>query len=257
MKREILLAVLMCVITASLARGEAKIFVEYPTLGECTADSVRIRTSPSTNAKIIGKLNEYDKIIILDKIKSGKDVWYEVDNPASNEEAYVFGKYLAPAYRQEFQQSQAAKILTDIRLTYGTTPEKMLLLLGHSPKIKRWDNDGIRFLTADYGDYRALYYEGSEEIPSRLKSLEVKNGGKSFGKLHIGDSINKLRKELGDPENENENLWEYNFYLYGYAYGTVDELVDACIFRFTLNDGKISRMYYYSHENGEDGETEW
>ena len=90
-----------------------------------------------------------------------------------------------------------------------------------------------------------------------LKSLEVESGNKPFGNIHIGDSTDKLRRELGDPVNESGSLWEYEIYLYGYHEGYVEELVDACIFRFGIEDGRISRMYYYNHENGEDGETKW
>ncbi len=258
MKCKIFLAVLMCVIPASLACGEAKIFVGYPALGECTADSVMIRTSPDTNAKIIGRLNEHDKIIILRKTKDKSGTWYEVDNPTGEGEAYVPGKYLTPAYRQEFQRSAGAKILTDIRLTYGATPEKMSALSGGNVKLSRIDsNTGFPFVVADFGDYRALYRDNFEGRTGYLKSLAVKSGNKPFGNIHIGDSTDNLRRELGDPVNESGSLWEYEIYLYGYHEGYVEELVDACIFRFGIEDGKISRMYYYNHENGEDGETEW
>lgn len=258
MKRKIFPAVLMCVISASLAWGEAKIFVGYPALGECTADSVRIRTAPDTNTKIIGRLNEYDKIIVLRKTKDKSDTWYEVDNPAGTEKAYVSGKYLVPAYRQEFQRSAGAKILTDIRLTYGATPEKMSVLSGGNVKISRIDSDtGFPFVVADFGDYRALYWDNFEGRTGYLKSLEVKSGNKSFGNIRIGDSTDKLRRELGDPVNDSGSSWEYEIYLYGYHEGYAEELADACIFRFGIEDGKISRMYYYNHENGEDGETKW
>lgn len=259
MKNKIFLAFFLFVtVTAvSSAWGESRIFVEYPTLGECTGDSVRIRSETNTKSKILGALNEYDKIIVLDKVKSGKDVWYEVDNPAGDEKAYVFGKYLAPAYRQEFQQSGAAKILTDIRLTYGSTPEKMSILSSKTKKLTHKKSEtGFPITIADWGDYRAFYFDSCEERPGYLKSLEIKSGRKSFGNIYIGDSVNKLREELGEPENENENLWEYNFYLYGYD-EDVDELVDNCIFKFTIKDGKVAGMYYYNHENGEDGEEKW
>lgn len=258
MKRKIFLAVLMCVISASLACGESKIFVEYPTLGECTADRVRIRTSPDTNAEIIGKLNEYDQIIVLREVKAKGSTWYEVDNPKGDGEAYVSGKYLTPAYRQEFQRSPGAKLLTDIRLTYGATPEKMSALSGGNAKLSRIDsNTGFPFVVADFGDYRALYWDNFEGRTGYLKSLEIKSGNKPFGNIRIGDSTDKLRRELGDPVNKSGSLWEYEIYLYGYHEGYVEELVDACIFRFGIENGKISRMYYYNHENGEDGETEW
>jgi len=230
--KKFIFAFALILAAVSCAFGEERIFVEYPTLGECTGENVRIRSEANTNSKILGKLNEYDKIIVLDKVKSGKDVWYEIDNPAGDERAYVFGKYILPAYRQEFQQSQAAKILTDIRLTYGSTPEKMLALSSKKPKLThRKSETDFPVTIADWGDYRAFYFDGSEEIPGYLKSLEIKRGRKSFGNIYIGDSVSKLRKELGEPENKSENLWEYDFYLYGY-YEDVDELVDCCIFKF-------------------------
>ena len=252
-----LLAFLLCFTAVSCAWAEKRIFVEYPTLGECTGDSVRIRSGTNTNSEVLGRLNEFDKIIVLDKVKSGKDIWYEVDNPVGDQRAYVFGKYILPAYRQEFQKSQAAKILTDIRLTYGSNPEKMSILSGKPKKLTHRKNEtGFPVTIADFGDYRAFYFDSSDEISGYLKSLEVKSGKKPFGDIYIGDSVNKLRKELGDPENESENLWEYDFLLYGYDEGA-DELVDSCIFKFSIKDGKISRMYYYKHDNGEEEEEKW
>ena len=184
MKKKISLAVLLCVIAASYAFGEARIFVEYPTLGECTGNNVRIRSNPNTNARIIGKLDEYDKIIVLRKVNAKNGVWYEVDNPTGEGEAYVFGKYLAPAYRQEYQRSKGAKILTDMRITYGPTPEKMSALSGRSGRITRRDSEtGFPFVVGDWGDYRALYWDTVEERMGYLKSLEVKRGNKSFGNI--------------------------------------------------------------------------
>ncbi|MBQ7593906.1 MAG: SH3 domain-containing protein, partial [Synergistaceae bacterium] len=155
----------------SCSWGETRIFVEYPTLGECTGDNVRIRSNPNTNAEVIGKLNEYDKIIVLGKVEAKGGVWYEVDNPTGEGEAYVFGKYLMPAYRQKFQRSQAAKLLTDIRLTYGPTPEKMLALSDKPNKLTRKSRDDIPFVIADWGDYRAFYLDTVDERMGYLKSI--------------------------------------------------------------------------------------
>lgn len=258
MKRSVLIITVLAVVVAvSCARAEEKIFVEYPTLSECTADNVRIRSKPDNNAEIVGRLNEFDTIIVLRKVNAKGGLWYEVDNPKGEGGAYVFGKYLAPAYRQEFQHSKAAKILTDMRLTYGSTFEKMQELSDEPGKLTRRDNDGIPFVIVDWRDYRVFYRESEDGITGYLKSMEVKSGSKTFGNIHIGDSTDKLRRELGDPVNESGSLWEYEIYLYGYHEGYVEELVDACIFRFSIENGKISRMYYYNHENGEDGEEKW
>ena len=162
-----------------------------------------------------------------------------------------------PAYRQEFQRSKGAKLLTDIRLTYGPTPEKMSALSGKSGRITRRDSEtGFPFVIGDWGDYKALYWDTVEGRMGYLKSLEVKSGSKTFCNIRIGDSTGKLRQELGYLKNESDTLWEYEFSLYGYD-EDADELVDACIFRFTIEDGRVSRMYRYNHENGEDGEEEW
>ena len=257
MKKKILLAVLLCVTAASIVWAEARVFLEYPALGECKGKNVRIRSNPSTKAEVIGRLDDWDKVIVLREVKSGSSIWYEIDNPAGEGEAYVSGKYILPAYRQKFQRSKAAKFLTDIRLTYGSTPEKMLALSGRPKKLTRWKNDIIPFVTGDWGDYRILHYDREDDARGRLKSIEVKSGSKPFGNIHIGDSTEKLRRELGSPEKETSTLWEYEFLLYGYDYDTVDELVDCSIFRFTIEDGKVSRMYYYSREDGEEGEQEW
>ena len=257
MKNRILFAILFCVIAVSNAFAEARIFVEYPTLGECTADNVRIRTEPNTNSEIIGKLNEYDKIIVLRKVKSGNNLWYEVENPTGEGEAYVFGKYLLPAYRQEFQRSKGAKFLTDIRLTYGSTPERMLALSSKPKKLTRSNHDtGFPVVIGDWGDYRVFYWDTVDERAGYLKSLEVKSGNKPFGSIHIGDSTEKLLRELGSPANKSKNLWEYEIFLYGYD-EEADECVDSIIFRFTIDDEKVSRMYYYNYEDGEDALIMW
>lgn len=257
MKKKISFAVLICIMAVSSAFGESKIFVEYPTLGECTGNNVRIRSNPNTNAEIIGKLNEYDTIIVLRKVTSKNGVWYEVDNPKGEGEAYVFGKYLVPAYKQKFQRSQGAKILTDMRLTYGSTFEKMQELSDEPGKLTRRDNDGVPFVIVDWEDYRVFYRESEDGVMGYLKSMEIKSGNKSFGNIHIGDSTEKLRRELGKPKKESSTLWEYEIYLFGYHEGYVEECVDSCIFRFSIEDGKISRMYYYNYEDGEDGEEKW
>lgn len=257
MKNKISLAVLFCVIAVSNAFGEARIFVEYPTLGECTRDNVRLRSEPNTNSEIIGKLDEYGKIIVLRNVKSGNDLWYEVENPEGKGEAYVFGKYLLPAYRQEFQRSKGAKFLTDIRLTYGSTPEKMLALSSKPKKLTRRNHDtGYPVVIGDWGDYRVFYWDTVNERMGYLKSLEVKSGNKPFGSINIGDSTEKLLRELGSPTNKSSNLWEYEIFLYGYD-EEADECVDSIIFRFTIEDKKVSQMYYYNYEDGEDGEEKW
>ena len=70
MKKKILLAFVLCVAVVASAWGEARIFAEYPTLGECTGDNVRIRSEPNTNSEIVGRLNEYDKIIVLREVRT-------------------------------------------------------------------------------------------------------------------------------------------------------------------------------------------
>lgn len=258
MKKKILLAVFLCAMAVSCAWGEEKIFVEYPTLGECTGDNVRIRNKPNTNSEIIGRLNEYDKVIVLRKVKAKSGVWYEVDNPTGDGEAYVSGKYLVPAYKQKVQRSNGAKILTDMRLTYGATPEKMSALSGGTGEITRRNSEtGYPFVIGNWGDYRALYWDTVDGRTGYLKSLEVNRGSKTFGNIRIGDSTDKLRRELGNPEKEEGGLWEYDIYLRGYHEGYVEELVDSCIFRFSIEDGKISRMYYYNYEDGEESEEKW
>lgn len=76
MKSKISSAILLCLIVVSCAWGEARTFVEYPTLGECAGNNVRIRSKPSTNSEIVGKLDEYDKIVVLGRIKAQSGVWY-------------------------------------------------------------------------------------------------------------------------------------------------------------------------------------
>ena len=87
MKKKESLEVCFSIAAAFCALAEAKIFAEYQALCKCTPDTESLRSSFTTNARSIGKLDEYNKIIV--------------------------------------QRSSGAKILTDIRLTDGAALEKI------------------------------------------------------------------------------------------------------------------------------------
>jgi len=64
-----------------------------------------------------------------------------------------------------------------------------------SPKLATFSKSSVT-------DYSLFYLDTIGERMGYLRSLEVKRGNMPFGSLRIGDSISKLRRELGDPENE-------------------------------------------------------
>lgn len=262
MRKRAILAIVLCLLMASCAfSADKRRFLVYPTMGECTGEGVRIRKSPSTNAKILDALNEYDKVIVLAAKKVKNELWYEIDNPKEEGSAYVFGKYILPAYREEYQRNAFAKMLMDIRLTFGSTEEKNLALLGKPKKTKRGTIEPVKYVTRNFGDFSVVYvkFDGEdedEEYPSSLKSIQVRDGDKSFGNIKIGDSVSKVRRELGAPENESKSMLEYEGLLYGYE-EEADELVDAYTVKFTIEDGEVSSMYFYEREDGEDGEADF
>ena len=222
--KKITLIALLIALFASCTESSA----QYPTIGQCTGNNVRVRSEPNTASEILGSLNEYDNVIVLDSVKSGRNIWYEIDNNQNLDKAYVFGKYIE--LRQQI--SPLEKLLIDLKLTFGATPQKATLLDGtyKTRDISRTDEGNLLHIAIDLGDYQLMYLDGE------LVDAEVRRGDKPFGSIHVGDSTETLRRELGEPADKSEYSWEYQ-------YG------EMTFITFMLKDDRITNMnYHVNHE---------
>ena len=70
---------------------------EFPADGVCRGDNVRFRTGPGTNYKILGKLKEFDRVVVRGSRWINGDVWYKIDDPRGRRgTVWVAGWYIEP-----------------------------------------------------------------------------------------------------------------------------------------------------------------
>ena len=211
---------------------QAPSFRAYPTWGICTGSYVRIREDTDTNSEILGRLNQDQRVIVLDETLAHGDTWYKIDHPTEVGTAWVFGKYIEAADEEKYQEDPMRQLLVKLNLTFGSTPEKARALFGKPTKQEREvigsDNDIVR-LTLHWNG-RVLEYLGDN-----LTSVSVSKGKTPFGDIRIGDGTGKLEEILGKPWEASDESWVYQA-------GEMDYIT------FTLKDGKIvdmSYQYYY------------
>ena len=200
---------------------------EFPTLGRCNGNGVRLRADTDTKSTILGKLDDGDIVVVLDETLAHGDTWYEVDHPTKNGKAWVFGKYLEAVYEESYQANPKHQLIMNVYLTFGMTPEKAIALSGKPKDLdrERIGADKLERVIMNFGNYSLEYLDGT------LTGVEVKKGNKRFGNIKIGDSTDKLLDELGEPTDKEEDFWSYQ----------ESEMV---YFTFGLKNGKVSNMNY-------------
>lgn len=208
MERQSLAALLACLAVALLAAPAAA--EDYPTLGWCTGNAVRLRDEPSTgkDSKIIGKVNDVDLLIVLGETSVDGDTWYEVERPKQKGTAWIFGKYVATD-EGDAVGTPAYNMAVRIRMTFGQTPEKAKALLGKprkETKGKFWFEPGAQNLTRailEYPDFKLEY------VQDQLRHVNVSGGMTPFGDIRIGDRMERVRDVLGPPSEEGNEGWSY------------------------------------------------
>lgn len=202
-------------------------FVDFPTYAHCTGNNVRLREDPDTGSEILGKLNEFDVVIVLKKLVVDGDTWYEVDHPTKKGNAFVFGKYLEAFYEENKQSEPLHKLLMNLYLTYGYTPEKAVALYGRPRKREREvvGADSFEKITMEWNTHNVEYLDKS------LTSVEVLKGNKPFGNIRIGDSAEKVERAFGKPYKKEEDTLTY-------------QEGEMTYITFNLKDGKVRSMYY-------------
>ena len=219
------LVLLAIALTAGAARGE-----DYPTLGLCTGNGVRLRSEPSTKdvSNITGRVNDFDQLILLGETSVDGETWYRVEHPTRRGAAWIFGKYVEP-YRGDAAGTPAHDMAIQVRMAFGLTPEKARALLGKPKKeTKRkfhFDPANADYLEVilEYPAFRLRYLQG------RLRHVEVSGGKASFGEIRVGDRMEKVREALGVPSSEGNEGWSYEV-------TPIEELL------FEERDGRVFRM---------------
>ena len=221
-------ALLLAVLISTAAHADrAPVFETFPTLGGCTGNGVRLREDPNTDSEILGKLNAGETVVVLDKFITDGETWYEVDHPSEPGSAFVFGKYLEALYTENHQAAPLHKLVMNLYLTFGITPEKALKLSGKpkSREDKKIGSDGFERVRMEFDSFSLEYVAGT------LTGVHVEKGKKTFGEIKIGDSAEKVMGAFGTPTDRAENNLMYQ----------ESEMV---YINFELQDQKVSRMSY-------------
>ncbi len=164
--------------------------VMIPTLGVCQGDNVRLRDSPGTKSRIIGKVNAGAQFIIIGETDYNGQTWYMIDHPAKKGSAYILAKYVGEYYHGNNGVIPVDAPLAQVRLTFGVTPEKTRAILGR-PSSSRTMED---FTELTYPGLDLQYNE------NYLSYVHVTKKGYAVAGVEVGDSIKKLLA-LGMPED--------------------------------------------------------
>ena len=107
---------------------------EYPTLGRCTGDNVRLRESPTTKSRILGEVSEPQELVILGERKVNGQTWYNVDDPFDDREAWISGRYVR---KDNNERTPAYVAAVKIRSAFGQTSRKTRAIFGRPQDIER------------------------------------------------------------------------------------------------------------------------
>ena len=201
---------------------------EYPAIGMCTANYVRYRDEPGTDSNILGRIHEYNDVIVLGEKRYKGDKWYRIENPADEGEAWVSGQYI-DIYEFDNVPKNVYAVKVKMVQTFGVNPEKARVLLGKPERTKTEKfyfepaGENLKGETLQYDGCKIYYVEGS------LSSIEVTNSNYGFGDIYVGDSKQMVIDTMGKPESENEDFLSYRI--------TDLESID-----FTFRDDKVISM---------------
>ena len=203
---------------------------EYPAIGMCTANYVRYRDEPGTDSNILGRIHEYNDVILLGEKRYNGEKWYRIENPSDEGEAWVSGKYIE-IYEFENVPKNVYAMKVKIMQNFGINPVKARVLLGKPQRTKNEKfyfepaGENLRGETLQYDGCKLYYVEGS------ISSIEVTNSDYAFGDIHVGDSKQMVLDTMGKPENEDSDVWGYN----------ITELENIS---FTFRDDEIITMMF-------------
>lgn len=210
--------------------SSAAFAIDFPTLGFCTGDGVRLREGPDTDSKIQGKVNEGNMLVLLGEIKASGSKWYKIDHPTKKGTAWIFGKYIdtGTSYKTD---TEAYKTLVQIIKDFGVTPEKARVLFGrpkHTNRSKYFFDPAQREISEEvleYSGFTLQYIEG------RLRHVDVSKDNFSFGDINIGDTTSDVLEVLGEPDGKGNEGWSY-------------EATPRDVLLFEFRNGRVSNMTF-------------
>ncbi|MBQ7560135.1 MAG: SH3 domain-containing protein [Synergistaceae bacterium] len=209
--------------------SSAAFAIDFPTLGFCTGDGVRLRERPDTDSKIQGKVNDGDMLVLLGEIKASGSKWYKIDHPTKKGTAWIFGKYIETntSYKTD---TEAYKTLVQIIKNCGVTADKARAILGRPKRTNRrkffFDPAQREFHeeVLEYSGFTLQYIEG------RLRHVDAKNNF-SFGDINIGDTTSEVLEVLGEPDGKGNEGWSY-------------EATPRDVLLFEFRGGRVSNMTF-------------
>ena len=179
------IALLLVLVFAGTAQA-----LQYPELGVCTGDSVRLRDSPGTKSKIVGKINAGRQFIIIGETEYKGQTWYMVDHPTKKGSAYILAKYVNGFYFKNDGFIPVGPIFSEVRLRLGISPEKARIFFGRPSETKKVDE----FTELKYPGCDLQYEFGN------LTYAHVTKKGYPVAGVEVGDSAKKLLV-FGMPED--------------------------------------------------------
>lgn len=197
-----LVVVILAVCSVCEANGR---FVALPAIGMCTGDYVRYRAQPNTEAEIWGRMHKGEKVVVESRTSVNGETWYEILPHDTQDVAFISGKYMTPCYDEDVQRSPAGRLIPEIHTTYYFYDD--------------YNDDGPEIECTYRDDW--------------LVRVEIWDTENSFGDVHVGDKVSKLKQILGEPDELSGSK-----YIYIYSAG------DYATFTFKIADGKITRMIY-------------
>ena len=154
----------------------------FPEIGICTGERVRLRASPGMKGKFLGFVEpDRNRFVILGEVHADGLKWYKLDHPTARDTAYIAGQYV--------KILPVSEAFAEVRLTFGISPEKTRAICG-APT-----SEGSEFL-----DYSERYYLWYDKNGLRMADIH-ENGRKEIAGIRLGDDAEKL-SALGMPASE-------------------------------------------------------
>ena len=227
--------------TKKQSKGKAKVN-NYPALGVCTGNYVRLRDNPGTDSEVLAhRANRGDMLILLKGQTVNGDLWYAADNPVDEGTVWISGQFV-DVYSENNNNNLAYKTAISVRMSYGITPNKARALHGEPNNVTSdtfsADPAGkeMREDTFEYENLILRY------VNNRLRHVEVYGAGMPFGSLFVGNSGDDIITALGEPSSKaDDNL----SFTYKVSANSNEE------FLFELDeDGIITRMTWDDYIDG-------
>ncbi|MBR0094940.1 MAG: SH3 domain-containing protein [Synergistaceae bacterium] len=221
--RNIFILILVFVAQSAFASG-------YPDYGFSTGNGVRLRESPSTDSKILGRVDESSMLVLLGEVKAGGKTWYKVEHPTKRGTAWIFGEYV-DNYASFDTDTPAYKTLVQLFRDCGVTAEKARVLLGKPKRTSKrkffFDpaNQDFHEEVLEYPTFKLQYIEG------RLRHVESSGEALSFGDVSVGDTTAQVLDVLGEPDGKGDEGWSY-------------EVSPRDVLLFEFRGGRVAKMTF-------------